>query len=126
MKTSVTINSANHYITELNKELETSKSEYIKIMMQPFLEGKPNLVKLFQMNNETLLKTLDHLIGNLLPKGFFVNKPTVRKIIVNDTAEKIEISFYDNLTIEAHGISFAYEHHNTKHLIKTASLKIGE
>ena len=71
--------------------------------------GFPIFKKMFDMPYPKLLIKLKELCGEKINNKYILNSGKVAKILINDVPSKIEISFYDSITINAFGISFTPE-----------------
>ena len=116
------------YSKLLEKDLATYTAIYsvnsaiTKINME-YIDGMPNLIKLFQMDNDTLKTTLENLLDDLLPKNIIANASITKKI-VDDIAISITLNYYDKIVIDARHITFEWENGDSKMMCKTASLKL--
>ena len=80
-----------------------------KTIQEKYDIGFPIFEKLFNLNSSDLKKLLTKICGNLIPNEYILGEGSVRKEILNDIPDIIEIRFYDWLSISAFGIYYIPE-----------------
>lgn len=83
-------------------------------LKQDYELGLPVLKKLFKLNKEQLVTTLETICSGILPDHYnHLFKPKnvrVTKIIVDDEESEIKVEFYDALKITPFGVNVQPEH----------------